>query len=57
LDSLVLQQEQSVLVQDTSMIKRIRAIVELSPDERDNLLYGVDGLLRDGRARRAYATA
>ncbi len=39
------------------MIKRIRAIVELSPDERDNLLYGVDGLLRDGRARRAYATA
>lgn len=57
LDSLVSQQAQSALVQDTSMIERIRAIGELSPDERDKLLYVVDGLLRDARARRAYATA
>lgn len=33
------------------------AIGELSPDERDKLLYVVDGLLRDARARRAYAGA
>jgi hypothetical protein len=39
------------------MIERIRAIGELSADERDKLLYVVDGLLRDARARRAYATA
>lgn len=57
LDSLVSQQEQSALVQDTTMIERIRAIGELSPDERDKLLYVVDGLLRDARARRAYAAA
>jgi hypothetical protein len=57
LDSLVSQQEQSALVQDTSMIERIRAIGELSPDERDKRLYVVDGLLRDARARRAYGTA
>ncbi|MCE2946720.1 MAG: helix-turn-helix domain-containing protein [bacterium] len=57
LDSLVSQQEQSALVQDTSMIERIRAIGELSPEERDRLLYVVDGLLRDARARRTYAAA
>jgi len=57
LDSLVSQHEQSALVQDTTMIERIRAIGELSADERDKLLYVVDGLLRDARARRAYATA
>ena len=57
LDSLVSQQEQSALVQDTTMIERIRAIGELSQDERGKLLYVVDGLLRDARARRAYASA
>jgi hypothetical protein len=35
----------------------VRAIGELSPDERDKLLCVVDGLLRDARARRAYAAA
>lgn len=45
------------VVQDSSMLERIRAINELSRDEREKLLYVVDGLLRDARARRAYATA
>ena len=57
LDSLVSQHEQSAFVQDSSMLERVRAIGELSPDERDKLLYVVDGLLRDARARRAYAAA
>jgi len=57
LDSLVSQNEQSAFAQDSSMLERVRAIGELSPDERDKLLYVVDGLLRDARARRAYAAA
>jgi len=57
LDYLVSQQDQPHLVQDSSMLERIRAIGELAPDERERLLYVVDGLLRDARARRAYATA
>jgi hypothetical protein len=39
------------------MLDRIRAINELSSDEREKLLYVVDGLLRDARARRTYAAA
>lgn len=39
------------------MLDRIRAINELTQDEREKLLYVVDGLLRDARARRAYAAA
>ena len=57
LDSLVSQNEQSAFLQDSSMLERARAIGELSPDERDKLLYVVNGLLRDARARRAYAAA
>ena len=44
-------------MQDGLKLERVHAIGELSPDERDKLLYGVDGLLRDARARRAYAAA
>jgi len=57
MDSLVSQHEQSAFAQDSSMLERVRAIGKLSPDERDKLLYVVDGLLRDARARRAFAAA
>lgn len=57
LDSPVSQQEPSALVQNTSMLERIRAIGELPPDERDEPPYGVEWLLGDARARRAYAAA
>lgn len=57
LESLLSQHEQSAFVQGSSILERVRAIGELAPDERDKLLYVVDGLLRDARARRAYAAA
>ena len=56
-DYLVSPEGAANVVQDSSMLDRIRAINELSQDEREKLLYVVDGLLRDARARRAYATA
>lgn len=56
-DYLVSPASSANVVQDSSMLERIRAINELSQDEREKLLYVVDGLLRDARARRAYATA
>ena len=57
MDSLVSQHEQGAVVQDSSMLERVRAIGEVWPDERDTLLSVVDGILRDARARRAYAAA
>ncbi|MBK7000489.1 MAG: helix-turn-helix transcriptional regulator [Rhodoferax sp.] len=56
LDYLVSPNDQPNLVQDKSMLERIRAINDLSGDERERLLYVVDGVLRDARARRAYAS-
>lgn len=56
-DYLVSQEDQPNLVQDSSMVERLRAINELAQDEREKLLYVVDGLLRDARVRRAYAAA
>ena len=57
LDYLASEEDKPNLVQDSSMLDRIRAINDLSPDEREKLLYVIDGLLRDARARRTYATA
>jgi transcriptional regulator with XRE-family HTH domain len=57
LDYLASEQDQPNLVQDSSMLSRIRAINDLSPDERERLLYVIDGLLRDARARHTYAAA
>jgi transcriptional regulator with XRE-family HTH domain len=57
LDYLVSPEDQPNLVQDRSMLERIRAISNLPPDDRDKLLYVVDGLLRDARARQTYAAA
>jgi transcriptional regulator with XRE-family HTH domain len=56
-DYLVSPEGQANVVQDSAMLDRIRAINELSSDEREKLLYVVDGLLRDARARRTYAAA
>ncbi len=56
-DYLVSQEGPANFVQDSSMLERIRAINELSQDDREKLLYVVDGLLRDARARRTYAAA
>lgn len=56
-DYLVSSEDPANVVQDSSMLERIRAINELSQDDREKLLYVVDGLLRDARARRAYAAA
>jgi hypothetical protein len=39
------------------MLERIHAIDELPQDDREWLLYAVDDLLRDARARRACAMA
>jgi hypothetical protein len=39
------------------MLERIHAIDELPQDDRERLLYVVDGLLRDALARHAYAMA
>lgn len=39
------------------MLECVRAIGELSPDESEKVLYGVDGLLLDARARQVYAAA
>lgn len=57
LDYLVSEEDRPNLLQDSSMLDRIRAINDLSQEEREKLLYVVDGLLRDARARRAYAAA
>lgn len=57
LDYLVAEGAQPSTLQDAKMLQRLKAIESLSADERDKLLYVVDGLLRDAQARRAYSPA
>jgi transcriptional regulator with XRE-family HTH domain len=56
LDYLVSEHDRPNILQDASMLERIKAINELSPEDRDRLLYVVDGLLRDAKARKTYAS-
>lgn len=40
---------------DTELIKRITEIQQLSEADRQGIFFALDGLLRDAKARKAYA--
>lgn len=54
-DYLVSERELPDLLRDQTMIERWRSLDQLPCDERDRILYVVDGLFRDAQARRAYS--
>lgn len=54
-DSLVSEREIPGLLQDQKMVERWRSLDQLPDDERDRILFVVDGLIRDAQARRAYS--
>jgi transcriptional regulator with XRE-family HTH domain len=43
------------VLKDPAMLKRLNELNELSESDRDCILYALDGLLRDAKARKAYA--
>ena len=57
LDYLVSQEAQPAMVQEASMLARVKAIEQLPAPERQTLLTVVDSLLRDASARKTYSTA
>jgi len=44
-------------LQDREMIERWEAVAALPDEERNRILFVVDGLIRDAKARRAYGIA
>jgi transcriptional regulator with XRE-family HTH domain len=42
-------------LKDPAMLKRLNDLNALSEADRDGILYALDGLLRDAKARKAYA--
>ena len=40
---------------DPAMLDHWKALEEIAPEDRDRILYLVDGLIRDARRRQAYA--
>ena len=43
------------VLKDPAMLKRLNELNSLSEPDRDSILYALDGLLRDAKARKAYA--
>jgi transcriptional regulator with XRE-family HTH domain len=43
-------------LKDKKMIERINSILSLSEKDKECILYTVDGLIRDAKARQAYAS-
>lgn len=42
-------------LQDSAMLDRWKALEEIPDEDRDRILYLVDGLIRDARTRQSYA--
>eukprot|EP01037_Dinobryon_pediforme_P019603 gene19603-20052_t len=42
------------VLKDPAMLKRLNELNELSATDREGILYALDGLLRDAKARKAY---
>lgn len=43
------------VLKDPAMLKRLNELNSLAEPDRDSILYALDGLLRDAKARKAYA--
>ena len=54
-DYLVGEHDLPEALKDPVMLDRWKALEEIAPEDRDHILYLVDGLIRDARTRRAYA--
>lgn len=56
-DSLVSERELPEILKDKGMLERWKALAEVPGPDRDRILYVVDGLIRDAKARQAYSAA
>lgn len=56
-DFLVSDRELPEILKDKAMPERWEALAELPHPERERILYVVDGLIRDAKARQSYSGA
>jgi transcriptional regulator with XRE-family HTH domain len=56
-DYLVGEHDLPEVLKDPAMLDRWKALEEISAEDRDRILYLVDGLLRDARTRQSYQPA
>jgi transcriptional regulator with XRE-family HTH domain len=56
-DFLVSDRELPEILKDKEMLERWKALAEVPDPDRDRILYVVDGLIRDAKARQAYNAA
>jgi transcriptional regulator with XRE-family HTH domain len=54
LDYLVAEEEQPNTLQDKNMLERWQLLETLTPEDRERILFVVDSLMRDARARQTY---
>lgn len=54
-DYLVSESALPHALQDREMLDRWKALEEIADEDRDRILYLVDGLIRDARTRQSYA--
>lgn len=54
LDYLVAEEEQPNTLQDKSMLERWQTLDRLPPEDRERIIFVLDSLVRDAKARQAY---
>ena len=53
LDFLVGQANHTL--KDKSMLERFNSLMDLSPSDRDHIVFALDAMIRDAQARKAYS--
>jgi transcriptional regulator with XRE-family HTH domain len=56
LDYLAGKEDNSDLLKDADMVRRIKDISNMPPKEKECVLYNLDAVIRDFKARQTYAT-
>lgn len=54
LDYLVGEQDMPAILKDREMLDRWQDIEELPPEDKDHIIYLVDGLIRDAKSSETY---
>lgn len=54
-DYLVGDRDLPEALKDPTMLNRWKALEDIAPEDRDRILFVVDGLIRDARARQTYS--
>jgi transcriptional regulator with XRE-family HTH domain len=54
-DSLISEEDLPAILKDQTMVERLRTLDSIPPEDKDRILFVMDSLVRDAKARQTYS--